>query len=135
MAVDDDGNPWVAYTVSAQGQQVRVATKSGDEWTTADGRHGPAVHRVRTAPPDAGRGDIGAGRPWRGSTPTRARSWCLSLTATRWTETEVARGVSGQGLDMAVDADGNALLTFFDGQGGVQLARPDGAGWSVTDDR
>ena len=34
----------------------------------------------------------------------------------------VATGVSGDGLDMAVDADGVAHLTFYDGQGGVKLA-------------
>ena len=33
---------------------------------------------------------------------------------------------------MAVDADGNALLTFYDGEGGVHLARQDGASWSVA---
>ncbi|HVF07725.1 MAG TPA: cupredoxin domain-containing protein, partial [Actinomycetota bacterium] len=49
-----------------------------------------------------------------------------------WTTTEVARGVSGQGLDMAVDADGGPLLTFYDAQGAVQLARPDGVAWSVS---
>jgi len=46
--------------------------------------------------------------------------------------TEVAGGVSGQGLDMAVDADGNALLTFYGDDGGVQLARQSGASWSVS---
>ena len=30
--------------------------------------------------------------------------------------------MSGDGLDMAVDADGVAHLTFYDGQGGVKLA-------------
>ena len=49
-----------------------------------------------------------------------------------WAATEVAGGVSGQGLDMAVDADGNPLLTFFDDDGGVQLARQSGSGWSLT---
>jgi plastocyanin len=49
-----------------------------------------------------------------------------------WVATEVAGGVSGQGLDMAVDADGNGLLTFYDDDGGVQLARQTGADWSLT---
>ena len=34
VTADADGNPWVAYTVNASGQEVRVATKTGDEWST-----------------------------------------------------------------------------------------------------
>ena len=33
-AADADGNPWVAYTVNAEGQEVRVATGRGSKWRT-----------------------------------------------------------------------------------------------------
>ena len=54
------------------------------------------------------------------------------LDGDEWVASEVAGGVSGQGLDMAVDADGNGILTFYDDDGGVQLARQSGASWSLT---
>ena len=56
-----------------------------------------------------------------------------TLDGTKWTSTVVATGVSGDGLDMAVDADGIAHLTFYDGQGGVKLATQGDLGWDVTD--
>jgi hypothetical protein len=55
-----------------------------------------------------------------------------TLQGGSWVASEVAGGVSGQGLDMAVDPDGAAVLTFYDDDGGVQLARQDGAGWTLT---
>ena len=54
------------------------------------------------------------------------------LDGDEWVASEVAGGVSGQGLDMAVDADGNGILTFYDDDGGVQLARQSGASWSLA---
>ena len=54
-----------------------------------------------------------------------------TLDGNEWVATEVAPGVSGEGLDMAVDAGGNALLTFYDDDS-VQLARQDGDSWSVS---
>ena len=131
VAVDDDGNPWVAYTVSVQGQQVRVATKSGDKWTTQTVATVPQC--TECAPPGPTQIGVTSAGPTVAWVDNDAGAVMVSvLQGARWTETEVARGVSGQGLDMDVDADGNAILTFFDDQGAVQLARPDGAGWSVT---
>lgn len=131
LAVDADGNPWVAYTVSAGGQQVRVATKSGDSWKTQTVATVPRCAQCpQPRPTQIGVTSAGVTVAW---VDNAAGAVMVSvLDGDGWVSTEVARGVSGQGLDMTVDADGNALLTFYDAQGAVQLARPDGASWSVS---
>jgi len=131
VTVDADGNPWVAYTLSAGGQQVRVATKSGDRWKTQTIATTPQCAQCPPPrPTQIGVTSAGVAVAW---VDNAAGAVMVSvLDGDGWVSTEVARGVSGQGLDMTVDADGNALLTFFDAQGAVQLARPDGASWSVS---
>jgi hypothetical protein len=131
VAADADGNPWVAYTVNARGQEVRVATRSGERWRTdvvatiaqCAGCPQPQPTRigVTSAGPTVAWVDTDAGAVM-----------ASTLQGDAWVATEVAGGVSGQGLDMAVDADGNGLLIFYDGDGGVQLARQAGADWSLT---
>jgi plastocyanin len=131
VAVDADGNPWVAYTVNANGQQVRVATASDEGWRT---------QTVATIPQCAGcpqpmptRVGVTSAGPTVAWVDTDAGAVMASvLEGDEWVATEVAGGVSGQGLDMAVDADGNALLTFYDDDGGVQLARQSGTSWSLA---
>jgi hypothetical protein len=131
VAVDDDGNPWVAYTVTARGQEVRVATRSGDTWSE---------QTVATIPRCAGcpqpmttRVGVTADGPMVAWVDTDAGAVMSStLQGGSWVASEVAGGVSGRGLDMAVDPDGAAVLTFYDDDGGVQLARQDGAGWTLT---
>lgn len=131
VAVDADGNPWVAYTVNAKDQQVRVAVGSDDGWDT---------QTVATIPQCAGcpqpmptRVGVTSAGPTVAWVDTDAGAVMASvLEGDEWVATEVAGGVSGQGLDMAVDADGNGLLTFYDGDGGVQLARQSGASWSLA---
>jgi len=131
VTADADGNPWVAYTVNASGQEVRVATKSGDEWST---------QTVATIPQCAGcpqpqptRIGVTSAGPTVAWVDTAAGAVMVSvLDGDEWVASEVAGGVSGQGLDMAVDADGNGILTFYDDDGGVQLARQSGASWSLA---
>ena len=131
VTADADGNPWVAFTVSALGQEVRVATRSGDEWTTQTVAKVPRC--TGCPPPMPTQIGVTSAGPTVAWVDNDAGAVMVSvLEGERWTATEVARGVSGQGLDMAVDGDGNAFLTFYDDQGAVQLARPDGAGWSVS---
>lgn len=131
VAVDGDGNAWVAYTVSAAGQQVRVAMKSGDRWQTQTVATVPAC--AQCPPPRPTQVGVTSEGPAVAWVDNDVGAVMVSvLDGAEWVSTEVARGVSGQGLDMTVDGDGNALLTFYDAQGAVQLARPDGAAWSVS---
>lgn len=131
VAVDDAGDPMVAYTVSRRGQEVRVASRSGDAWATETVASIPRCEGC--PPPMPTRVGVTSAGPTVAWVDTAAGAVNVSsLQGEQWVTTEVAGGVSGQGLDMAVDADGNAMLTFFDDDGGVQLARQSGAGWSVA---
>ena len=125
-SVTADGNPWVAYTVNASGQEVRVASFA-DEVEHADGGDDPAVRGLPAAATDPYRRDLGGAD--RGVGRYRAGA-VVGARRRQWVASEVAGGVSRQGLDMAVDADGNGILTFFDDDGGVQLARQGGRRWS-----
>ena len=130
VTADANGDPWVAYAVSTRGQEVRVATKSGDRWRTQTVATVPQCAGCPQPQPTA----IGvtAGGPTVAWVDTDAGAVMAStLDGNEWVATEVAPGVSGEGLDMAVDAGGNALLTFYDDDS-VQLARQDGDSWSVS---
>ena len=132
VTADADGNPWVAYTVTSGGRHVvNVATSSGEEWTTETvATVSPCDGCPPPMPTAIGVTSDGPTVAW---VDADAEAVMVStLQGERWTATQVADGVSGHGLDMAVDADGNGLLTFFDGDGGVQLARQDGTSWSAA---
>lgn len=131
IAVDEEGDPLVAYTVTARGQEVRVATRSGDVWTTETVASIPRC--TGCPPPMPTRVGMTSAGPTVAWVDTAAGAVNVSsLQGDEWVATEVAGGVSGQGLDMAVDGEGTAILTFFDDDGGVQLARQDGVGWSLV---
>ncbi len=127
VAVDDAGNPWVAYTTNSSGQEVRVVTSAGGKWRTtavatiaqcaACPQPGPTKIAVTADGPavafvDAG--DVVLARP-------SGKGWA--------TET-VATGATGQGLDLAVDADGNPVVSFFT-KDSLEVAAwvPEGAEW------
>ncbi|MGZ8630813.1 MAG: hypothetical protein ACXWZF_07565 [Actinomycetota bacterium] len=131
VAVDADGLPWVAYTVNAEEQEVRVAIGTDDGWDTQTVASIPQCAGCpQPLPTQIG---VTAAGPTVAWVDTEAGSVMVStLEGEAWTDTEVIGGVSGEGLDMTVDADGNAVLTFYDGEGGVHLARQDGASWSVA---
>ncbi|MET0801222.1 MAG: cupredoxin domain-containing protein [Actinomycetota bacterium] len=131
VAVDADGVPWVAYTVNAGSQEVRVAKKTDEGWDT---QTIASIPRCSGCPqPLPTRIGLTSGGPTVAWVDTGAGSVMVSsLQGQTWTATEVAGDVGGEGLDMAVDADGNAVVTFYDGNGGVQLARQSGATWSVS---
>ncbi len=131
VAVDADGVPWVAYTVNAGEQEVRVAVGTDDGWDTQTVASIPQCAGCpQPLPTQIGVTAAGPAVAW---VDTDARAVMVStLEGAEWTPAEVIGDVSGEGLDLAVDADGNALLTFYDGEGGVHLARQDGASWSVA---
>ncbi|CAN5644256.1 hypothetical protein BH18ACT17_BH18ACT17_03850 [soil metagenome] len=130
VTADADCAPWVAYTVKAAGYEVRVATKAGEKWQTETVA---SIPQCEGCPPPlpTGIGVTSDGPTVAWVDPDAGAVMVSTPQGDGWAATEVVGGVSGQGLDMAVDADGNALLTFYDGDGGVQLARRDGTSWSV----
>ena len=57
ITVDDGGQPWVAYAIdSPGGQDIRVATTDGTDWTDRDGRLDRGMPRVPRLRPGADRG-------------------------------------------------------------------------------
>ncbi len=132
VTTDADDNPWVAYTLNSQGQKVQVAIGSEDGWTTETA----AQLAPCDACPQPQRTQIGV----TSAGPTVAyvdSAQGAVMTAVRgddgtWTSSAVATDVEADGLSMAVDADGNALISFYDG-GSVKVAAQDGTEWTVTE--
>ena len=132
ITVDADDTPWVAYTLDLQGQRVEVASASDDGWNTETA----ATLAPCSGCPPPKRTQIGV----TSAGPTVAyvdSGDDAVMVAVRgddgaWTSSVVASGVQADGLSMAVDADGNALLTFYDGDA-VKMAAQDGALWTVTE--
>jgi hypothetical protein len=133
VTADEDGNAWVAYTVNANGQRVEVATQTEQGWA----KETVAEIPVCSGCPQPKGTEIGvtADGPMVAYVDTSTNEVKVAVPGDggTWTSTVVASDVSGDGLDMAVDADGAAYLTFYDGQGGVKLAAQDGTAWTVTD--
>ena len=132
VTADADGNAWVAYTVNAIGQRVEVATQTDAGWDTQTVADIPLCDGC-PQPKGTEIGITGAGPTVAYVDTSKNAVMAATLDGTKWTSTVVATGVSGDGLDMAVDADGVAHLTFYDGQGGVKLATQGDLGWDVTD--
>ena len=118
VTADADGNAWVAYTV----RRHRPAGRGGD----ADRRRMGLPRRSRRRSPcatdaPAQATEIGSpapGPPSRTWTPRRRRDGGR-LDGTHVDEQRVGPGVSGDGLDMAVDADGVAHRRLLRRPGGV----------------
>ena len=132
VAVDADDNPWVSYALDAQGQRIEVAIGSPDGWTTETaaqiddcaecGQPKRTQIGVTSAGPTVAYVD-----PAQGSVEVAVRAGDGT-----WTISTVVSGVDADGLSMTVDTDGNALITFYDGDS-VKLAAQDGTGWTITD--
>jgi plastocyanin len=112
VAVDDGGNPWVAYTTNSSGQEVRVATSDGQRWTTdtvftipqCPGCPQPGPTKIGVTPDgpvvafvDTSTGDVDVARS----------------TGAGWSLTTLATGATGQGLDLTVDKDGKVIVSYF----------------------
>ena len=129
VTVDGDGNPWVAYTTNSSGQEVRVATSTGDKWTTTTvftipqcaGCPQPGPTKIAVTPDgpvvafvDTSSGEVDLARP----------------AAAGWSVDAVATGAMGQGLDLTVDKDGNPIVSYFTEEN-LEVAAwvPEGAEW------
>ena len=132
VAVDADGNPWVAYTTNASGQEVRVVTPDGDKWSTdtvfsipqCAGCPQPGPTKIAVTPNgpvvafvDTSSGEVDLAR----------------MDGNAWTVETVADGATGQGLDLTVDADGNPILSYFTEEN-LEVAAwvPEGAQWRTA---
>jgi plastocyanin len=132
VTVDASAQPWVAYAIdTAKGQDIRVATTNGAKWTTqtaaAVGRcpscrqSGPAPIAVNADGPlvvyvDGAAGAVMAARQ----------------TGDTWNTETVQASISPSGLSVAVDTNGTPWVTYYTGDGAVNLATTSGAAWSTV---
>lgn len=132
VTVDATAQPWVAYAIdTAKGQDIRVATTDGSEWTAQTAaivdrcpgcrQSGPAPIAVNADGPlvvyvDAAAGAVMAARQ----------------TGDTWTTETVQANIAPSGLSVAVDANGTPFVTYYTGDGAVNLATTSGATWTTV---
>ncbi len=131
VAADDTGAPWVAYAVVNQKLEIRVANKTGDNWTTSTvdalnlcngcSQPGPTRIGVTSAGPVVAYADPGA-----------QKVMLARLKNGAWVSETVATGVSGQGLNLAVGKDDAIYLSFYDGKDAVDVAASGASGWTTS---
>lgn len=131
VAVDANGDPWVAYTVEiAKGQEVRVATTNGKAWTTevvatiapcaGCPQPGPTEIGVTPAGPivvyvDGATGAVMAARSSGGA----------------WRIETVQSGITASGPSLAMSKDGVPFAAYYTGDA-VNVATPSGAAWTTV---
>ncbi len=132
IALDADGNPWIAYGVqTAAGQEIRVATKTGEKWTTTVvASLDPCTDCSQ--PLGVRIGETPDGPLIAYVDPQSQSVMAASPAGQKWASETVASGVTGEGLDMAIGKDGTAYLSYYTGDGGVALASSTGSGWTVA---
>ncbi len=132
VTVDEGGQPWVAYAIdSPGGQDIRVATTDGTKWTaeTAASIEGCLGCRDSGPAPIA----VDAGGPLVIYVDGVGRAvMAARQTGDTWTTEAVQTGVSASGLSVAVDANGVPWVTYYTGDGAVNLATTSGAGWTTV---
>jgi plastocyanin len=124
IAAGNDGVPWISFY---QDGNARVASLDGQSWiarTVGPVRGGPRQPvstdiRVAGNEPIVAYGDGGA-------------TMVARLSGDRWTP-ETADEAGGLGVSMALDADGNPHLAYYDESGAVKHAHDVGGGWEVSD--
>ena len=120
----------MAYAIdSPGGQDIRVATTDGTKWTaeTAASIEGCLGCRDSGPAPIA----VDAGGPLVIYVDGVGRAvMAARQTGDTWTTEAVQTGVSASGLSVAVDANGVPWVTYYTGDGAVNLATTSGAGWT-----
>jgi len=133
IAVDGSGTPWVAYL---QGGDVvvsvlRTGTK-GSAWTSQGVAPAPACRGCRTAI-----GITGEAAPIvafsDGKSPMVARHPARPLgKGEEWKVEAVGTGSGGQGMDLAVDTDGNPHVSYYAGTEVIEARSIGGAPWQTS---
>ena len=132
VAIDSAGKPWVAYTENSTSQDVRVETPdAAGKWITTvvatipqcGGCPQPGVTRIGMTP---------AGPVVAYADAKAKKVMVATRTAGVWTSQQVASSVTGSGLAMVVGKDGSVYLTYYTGDGSVQLATNKGGSWATS---
>jgi plastocyanin len=131
IALDSGGNPMVAFGVVTSKHEVRFATKSGDTWNVQ------TIATARACGSCSGPGLTKIVQTSDGPLVLyvdQAKHAVMAATqqGTGWTTQQVEGNVTGDGLDLAVNADGTPVATYASGSGEIRLATLSGGSWSVT---
>jgi hypothetical protein len=130
IALDDGGNPWVAFTVeTSKGLEVHVSNLSGSKWSdqvvaTVAGCNGCP------SPQPTGIGFVGGAATVIYADPNAKQVVALTQKGSAWTPATVATGVTGFGLSFTATGD-SALAAFYTGDGAVESATLSQGGWST----
>jgi plastocyanin len=132
VAVDDSGQPWVAYAIdSAKGQEVRVATTSnGTKWT---------IQTVATIP-------FCSGCPQPGPTQIAVTAdgplvvyvdgasgalMAATQSGNTWKSGSVETAAVPSGVSLIVSNDGTPWVSYYAADA-VNVATSSGSGWTVA---
>jgi hypothetical protein len=131
IALDAGGNPMIAFGVSTSQDEIRLATKSGTGWNIE------TIATARSCKGCAGPGPTKIVTTADGPLvlyvdEAKKAVMAATQTGTRWTTQQVEGGVTGAGLDLAVNADGTPAATYDTGSGEIHLATLSGKSWSVS---
>ncbi len=134
IAVDGDGNPWLAATVTASdgGQDVMAATSRNGAWDVQTVAHltpcpgCPSPERTGIAVGPDGPVVVYAD-------PAGGAVMAASLHGRSWTTETVDPGAEGTGISVGVGKDGTIFAAYYASKDTVGLATSDGNGWAATD--
>jgi plastocyanin len=131
----DGSTPWVAWTITRSGgQEVHVATPRGEGWrdevvvrTVCQGDC-PAPFSTGIAIDSAGPLIVYA------DTREAARSVMVARPQGQgWSVDTAVAGVDGSGLALDVDTEGTARVSYYTGDGTVEMGVSEGTSWNTTE--
>jgi hypothetical protein len=131
IALDAGGNPIVAFGVATSKEEIRVATKSGDTWNVQ------TIAETRMCGGCAGPGPTKIVETADGPLvlyvdQSRHAVLAASERGKGWSVQQVEGGVTGDGLDLAVGADGTPVATYDSGSGEIHVATLSGGSWTAV---
>jgi hypothetical protein len=130
VTVDDSAQPWVAYAIdTAKGQDIRVATTDGSRWTAQTAATVDECAGCRQSGP--------APIAVNADGPLVVYVTAEAVMAARqsgdiWTTETVQTGIAPSGLSLTVDANGAPWLSYYTGDGAVNLATSSGGTWTTV---
>jgi len=130
IALDDAGDPWIAFTVeTSKGLEVHAVHQNGKSWDDTVVSTFPSCGGCPTPQP-TGIGVVGGSVVVAYADPAVNEVRAATLGTGGWSEAIVAHDVSGFGLSFSVDGD-SAHAAYYTGSGTVEEATWKGGTWTT----